>query len=226
MIGVQAVTGGLLGVALLGSVALAGTAALAGGVVLALSGRKMIGVVCGLSGGIALAFIVGTVMQLFPPPIKRHVVDLRPQFHSTLRAPPAQCSQITSDEWCFVREKIQDLVVIFPNGSSRSFGASSLYAVFSGQNLKQVSFLLSPHPDRTALASLLEVETNNAVNGSRQKDAEEIVRRVRDNEVIQRDQHAVFSHLGYDVHVWVLPRHSEDESYGVWYEVLLMRAGD
>ena len=220
MIGVQAISGGLLGLALLVALALSGAGALVGGSVLAYKRRRASGFLLASLGAALLVGIGIVAVPMFPSSIGRHVIDLTSSPHAGLREPPAQCAPIGSEEWCSMSKKVRDLALVLPRGERRSMGTASLHAVFLGGELKKLAFMVEPSPNGEQLASLLALEAKAAGGAADAKAAEQALWRVRSNEVVQHDQHVFFAHPGYKVHVWLLPRHSSQDTYGVWYEVM------
>jgi len=220
MIGAQAISGGLVGLAILVALALTGAGALVGGVVLAYKRRRASGFLWASLGAALLVGIGIVVAPMFPSPIDHHVIDLRSRLHAGLKEAPARCAAVGSEEWCSVSKKVRDLALVLPSGERRSIGAANLYAVFLGGELKRLAFMVEPSPDGAQVASLLASEAKAAGGAADAMAAEEALRRVRANEVVRHDQHVFFAHAGYRVHVWLLPRHSSQDAYGVWYEVL------
>ncbi len=225
MIGAQAISGGLIALLLFGALVLIAAGALVGGLFLAFGGRKFSGALTASIGATVLAAAGFTLMRMFPSPIERHVVDLRPTAPLGLREVATQCVQNGSEEWCSASKNIRNLVIVLPDGEQRSFGATSLYAVFAGNELKRVAFMVEPRPDRERLSLLLDSEAKAVGRAGMSKAVENVLRRIHSNEVISADQDAMFEHLGYRVHVWLLPRHSTQEAYAVWYELFGQKPG-
>ncbi|ROZ77029.1 hypothetical protein EEB15_10630 [Ramlibacter sp. WS9] len=221
MIGVEAVSGGLIGFLVLCAVALTALSALAGGTVLAVRGRKGKAWIFLIAGGVGLAAVVSVLWRATPSSLDSHSLDLRPSFQSALKLAPARCQAVAEEDWCFVEQSVRRLEVVMPDGQRRTFSASSIYAAFRGGTLNRIAFMLSPHRPQSQLASILDAEAQAVDRRQLSGGLTEMLRRVAGNELVRHDQHASFVHPTYTVHVWLLPRQSKDDTYGAWYEVLV-----
>lgn len=218
MIGTSAVTGGLTGMAVVCIAAMLGFTGVAVGAAALKRHRPVAGVVALASGVVVVAWAATLLWKALIPTESSLTVRVEPSNAEPLLATAHQCVAVMGGMNCFANADITHLTLAFPEGRQETVVARSMYTETKENSLRKIAFM-SPHA--TTVSDLLDVIDEQLARGpSGDPEAWAKARtRLIDSTARHGDQYLVFSHKGYDIMLWVLPREANSDRIAYWYEI-------
>lgn len=236
MIGVGAITGGMIGMLVIGAAAIGGLAGLVTGSGLMAARRWKMGLLSAAISLVPLMWSASALHAIFWPPIDSLTVDLRDGQATRWTTAPFKCLEggliHGFGSMCFHHPADAELSLTLPDGLPLPIGAGSLHVdVDDTGRLKALRFSIRPLPNTRQLFALMDAESKRSLATSLQPPltaGPSIAQFKAWLEIAPgkgQDRVVAFQRAGYKVRLWMPSSGSNAEPHFVWYEITLDNPG-
>jgi hypothetical protein len=218
MIGIGAITGGLIGLGITLVATGLGLAGIAGGGIALKRRRRALGLAMLLPSVALLSYLATVLWKVFVPSEATLLIDMGRSSSNPLASIAHNCMPVPDSMVCFAKVDAIQLTVVFPDGHSKTFDARSLYTDSKDGLLRKIAFMSSPTTATSDVLQVMDAQLSLGPAGDIQNWSD-----VRD--MIASGQHfgadltPILAYPGYDVRLWILPRDRGSKRVAYWYEI-------